>query len=300
MNTHTIDSNPMKFAIIGCGKVGTHLSVFLEKKGFLPAAFYSRTRASANTVQKMVGNGQVMDTALDAVKAAEIVFLTTSDDNIGSVCREIAENGGFGTNHFVFHLSGALSSNELTWASEKGASIASIHPLQSFPPYQPGQESLFEGSYMSMEGDENAVNVGKQIANALGCHCFVMPTSAKILYHAAAVTASNYLVTLISGALEMMAKTGLDSDEAYNVLEPLITGSLNNIKRHGTHAALTGPISRGDASIVQRHLEDMEKNLPEQMNLYRAMGTYTLALADEQGKLKPRDRQALADLLKIP
>ncbi|PID74627.1 MAG: hypothetical protein CSB28_02250, partial [Desulfobacterales bacterium] len=131
----------------------------------------------------------------------------------------------------------------------------------------------------------------------LGATPFVMPTSAKILYHAAAVTASNYLVTLVHGALQMMQQTGLDASQAYGLLEPLIYGSLENIKTRGTVNGLTGPIARGDFPIVAGHLKDMEAQLPELLGLYRTMGRYTLDLARQGKGLDDGDGEVLARLL---
>ncbi len=298
MNTPITEHRPMKFSIIGCGRVGTHLAVFLEKNGFLPAAFSSRTLESAGRTLEAVGKGVVVAAPEDAAKMADIVFLTTPDMDIQSVCETIAAKGGFSRNQMVFHLSGALGSDILSSAKKARAATGSIHPLQAFVPYQKGQDSPFTGIHMAIEGDEMAVFRGQEIVTALGATPFVMPSSAKILYHAAAVTASNYLVTLVHASLQMMQKTGLDGFQAYNLLEPLIQGSLENIKTKGTVKGLTGPISRGDFSIVEGHLRNMEEQLPEFVGLYRMLGCHTLDLARQGKGLDEEDGKILAQLLR--
>ena len=77
--------------------------------------------------------------------------------------------------------------------------------------------------------------------------------------HASAVVASNYLVTLEHFALDLLKAANLSEKEAYLILEPLITGTLNNIKNRGAQGALTGPVARGDAAVVADHLVDIEK-----------------------------------------
>ncbi|PIE59655.1 MAG: NADP oxidoreductase [Desulfobulbus propionicus] len=297
MNTHITEPTPMAFSIIGCGRVGTHLAVFLEKSGFVPASFSSRSLTSAQGTCRTVGKGVVVPAVEDAAKMADMIFLATPDMEIESVCETIAAKGGFSSHHKVFHLSGALGSDILSSAKKAGAATGSIHPLQAFVPYQEGQDSPFTGIHMGIEGDETAVCLGEKIVTALGGTSFVMPTSAKVLYHAAAVTASNYLVTLVHASLQMMQQTGLDAFQAYHLLEPLIQGSLENIKTKGTVKGLTGPISRGDFPIIEGHLKNMEAQLPELVELYRILGHYTLELARQGKGLDEKDGQILARLL---
>ncbi len=297
MNTPITKHDPMKFSIIGCGRVGTHLAVFLEKSGLIPAGFSSKSLTSAQKTCRTVGKGLVVPAPEDAAKMADMVFLTTPDMEIESVCETIAQKGGFSRNHTVFHLSGALGSDILSAAKKAGAATGSIHPLQAFVPYQPGQDSPFMGIHMGIEGDETAVCQGQKIVTALGGTPFVMPTSAKVLYHAAAVTASNYLVPLVHASLQMMQKTGLNAVQAYHLLEPLIHGSLENIKTKGAINALTGPIARGDFPIVEGHLKHMEEQYPEFVELYRILGRYTLDIACQGKDFDKKNREVLARLL---
>ncbi len=152
----------MKFSIIGCGRTGTNLAVYLTKAGFVPSGFFSKTKSSAQKAQKAVNNtGQILDNAEHACQNSDILFITTPDDAIEGVCSSIASKNGFKNNISVFHLSGALSSEILFSAQKSGSdkahiNIGSIHPLQSFTPYETGQTSPFEGINISVEGTEDA------------------------------------------------------------------------------------------------------------------------------------------------
>lgn len=295
MNT----SKPVSFCVIGCGRLGTALAVFLGKNGFKPAGFYSKTRASAEKAAAAAGRGKVHDTPVSAAKSCDLVFITTPDTRIQPVCEDTASGGGFRSSSTVFHFSGALSSSILASAGKAGAAVGSIHPLQSFAPYEKGQDSPFAGINISIEGSEGAVALGRDIVNSLAARPFTIPTSAKTLYHASAVMASNYLVTLEYFALELLGQAGLDEAEGFAVLEPLIQGTLQNIKARGCVNALTGPVARGDDKIIARHLADMDEKLPGVSNLYREMGKYTLKLASlHQGGLSPDAREKLASLFK--
>ncbi len=282
--------------MIGCGRVGTSLAAFLFKNGYEPAGFFSRTRASAKAAMAAAGCGRIFDTAAECARAAEIVFITTPDATIEPVCTDLAEQGALGPDTMVFHLSGALSSGILAKARGAGAVAGSIHPLQSFAPYEPGQANPFQGINVSVEGDPDAVAQGKNISAALGARAFAIPTESKTLYHASAVVASNYLVTLVRFALTLLMETGLREDTAFEILTPLIQGTLANIGSRGCDQALTGPVARGDHEIVARHLADIDSKTPEFSALYRLLGRHTLDIAKKENRLSKEAEQKLSSL----
>ena len=273
-----INSNP-KISIIGCGRVGTALAVFLARAGYDIAGLASAHAASAEAAAGAAGQGRVYDTAHKAVAAGDVVFITTPDQLIEPVCRILARETGLLAERMVFHCSGALSSKILSSAGKAGAHVGSIHPLQSFAPYAPGQSSPFSGIHISVEGDGEAVAAGKKMVAALGGSFFTLPTHAKTLYHAAAVVASNYLVTLEHFAVSLLSQASLSEKEAFAILEPLISGTLNNIRNQGTGHALTGPVARGDAAVVADHLADLEQKMPDYVALYKILGRHTLDIA---------------------
>lgn len=291
-----------QISIIGCGRVGTSLAVFLARAGYDIAGFASRSLDSAEKTAQAVGQGRVFTDAADAVVSGDIVFITTPDNLIEEVCRDLT-SGGCGDcidGKIFYHCSGALSSCILASAAEKGGVTGSIHPLQSFATYEPDHHSPFTGINISVEGDEKAVALGKELINALGASPFSIPTKSKTLYHAAAVVASNYLVTLEDFALQLLKEADLPWEKAYEILEPLIQGTLNNIKNRGTTAALTGPVARGDVQIVENHLRDIDEISPHFSDLYRIMGFYTLQLAQKRGELDGEVVSSMTEIFKKP
>jgi predicted short-subunit dehydrogenase-like oxidoreductase (DUF2520 family) len=284
------------FSIVGCGRVGISLAVFLSRAGYGIHGFSSRRRGSAESARGAAGCGRIFETPAEAAGMGGVLFLTTPDNAIEAVCDEIATQGGFRPGMTVFHCSGALSSSILAAAARAGAATGSLHPLQSFAEYAPGQANPFLGITMSVEGDGDAVALGTRLVRDLGGVLVTIPTRMKTLYHAAAVVASNYLVTVENAALRLLAETGLDQADAFRILEPLIQGTLTNIRERGAVAALTGPVARGDAGIVARHLTDIDLYCPELSEFYRILGRHTLALAAARGGLSP---QAVTDLKQL-
>lgn len=294
-----MSTNKQRFSVIGCGRLGINLAVFLAGGGFCPAVFCSRSLSSAASAVEAAGAGRVVENPADAAKAADLVFITTPDAVIEPVCTGMADQGGFHSGSIVFHLSGALPSTILSPAKRAGAGIGSIHPLQAFAPYQKGVSSPFQGINMSVEGGTRAVALGRKIVSCLGARSFAIPTRAKVLYHAAAVAASNYLVTLENFALTLMGEAGLSEAKAWEILEPLIQGTLKNIRDRGSVQALTGPVARGDHDIIARHLSDIDRNMPRFSELYRVLGRHTLDIAEQQGEMIEETRDRLTRLFSV-
>lgn len=297
MNTNKTENG---FCIIGCGRVGINLAVFLAQQGYRPAAFVSRTRDSAQKAMDCVQGGTVFNDPAKAARESDLIFITTPDVLIEPVCDQVAAAKGFDAHSVVFHLSGALSSDILSSARKKGAATGSLHPLQSFLPYAPDAPSPFKGINMSIEGTDQAQTIGRQIVTQLKARPFTIPTDAKTLYHAAAVVASNYLVTVAHFALTLLGSAGLAPEKAFDILAPLIQGTLCNISSQGSVKALTGPVVRGDETIIARHLADIDKKTPRYSDLYRILGQHTLEIARMRPDFPQAADSKLADLLKIP
>ena len=285
-------------SIIGCGRVGTCLAVFLARAGYELSGLAGIPHNTAHDASKLAGKGLVYENPVDAARVCDVLFLTTPDGTIEKVCAQLAGQMDDMSGKTVYHCSGALPSSILAAAAAKGASTCSIHPLQSFAPFRDDQTSPFRGINFCLEGDKTAVERGGKIIEALGGSFFSIPTNAKVLYHAAAVVASNYLVTLQHAAMELLVPAGLSEKEAFKILEPLIQGTLGNIKSRGAAAALTGPVVRGDAPTVAGHMKDIKNFKPEFSEFYKVMGAYTLKLARRQGTLSQSEEYALDALFR--
>ncbi len=284
------------FSVIGCGRVGTALAGQLVPAGYRPAGFFSRSRSSAQAAARIAGDAAlVFDEPWDAAKAADIVFLTPPDQAIAETCRLIADGQGFGQEMVVLHCSGALSSAVLQAARDQGAAVGSMHPLQSFAAATEGNP--FRGIKAAIEGDAAAVACARQLAGDLGADPISIRTEGKTLYHAAAVVASNYLVTVMRLSFQLLAEAGVPESEAYGVLSPLIGGTLNNIEQVGIPEALTGPIARGDVETVADHLSAIRQFSGEAADLYSRLGLATIEMARARGSLGEAAAGKLRELL---
>jgi predicted short-subunit dehydrogenase-like oxidoreductase (DUF2520 family) len=118
-----------------------------------------------------------------------------------------------------------------------------------------------------------------------------------VLYHAAAVFACNYLVTLMKMATDLWQTFGVSTPEATRALLPLLRGTLNNLENIGLPNCLTGPIARGDLGTINRHLEALEQSAPALLPTYRDLGLQTIPIALGKGKIDSKRAEEMRQLL---
>lgn len=284
-------------AIIGCGKVGTAVGKLLSRAGYPISGVATGHLETARRAADQMGAGTYSDRAWDVTPGGEVVFITTPDDLIASVCRKIAERRGFRKNAVVIHCSGALSSRILGPAKDCGALVATLHPLQSFASVEQAL-GLVPGSFFAIEGDQEALPVVHEIVADLKGVPLEITAERKTLYHAAAVAASNYFVAVMGLAVELNKAAGLSDELACESLLPLVKGTFSNISVQGIPHALTGPIARGDVATVSAHIEALKAVTPEFLQLYRCLGRYTLELAKAKKSISQEAAKELMILLR--
>jgi predicted short-subunit dehydrogenase-like oxidoreductase (DUF2520 family) len=284
-------------AIIGLGRVGTAIGYLLRKAGYPIIAVASCTQTSLQERIHYTG-GQAFTAESDAEAAAlaSCIFITTPDDIIGVVCREIVQKGGIKTGDKVIHMSGAGGLDLLEPAREVGANVASIHPMQSFADIE-GAIRNIPSSTFGITADETLKVWAAELVKELGGIPFTVPESRKPLYHALACMASNYLTTLLNMVEKGYISLGLNQDEAIRAFWPLVTGTLKNIETRGSIQALTGPISRGDVGTVEKHMAVFRREIPAYLPVYCAMGLMTVDLAVEKHTLTLEKAAIITKLL---
>jgi len=284
----------MQVSVIGAGAVGTGMGILLSQRGYTIAGVASRTLVSAQRAAARLGC-PAFEQPEEAARRADIVFITTSDQAIGEVATDVAARGGFRTGQTVIHMSGSLTAAVLAPAQQAGARALSLHPLQSCADADRAVANL-PGSVFSLEGDREALPLGKCLVTDLGGEYFVIGPEAKPLYHAAACVASNYLVSLVDLSRRLMQAAGMEAEMAAHALDPLIKGTLENINNKGIPGALTGPIARGDFSTVRDHLRAMAVAAPHLEETYRALGRHTAGVAGRKGSIDARKVALFAEI----
>jgi predicted short-subunit dehydrogenase-like oxidoreductase (DUF2520 family) len=283
----------LKLGFIGAGTVGTALAVLLSSKDYQVAGVSSRSRTSAENLAKAVDGCRVLDNNQDVADKADLVFITTPDDTIATVASQVNWHHG----QSVVHCSGADSTAILEPARKSGARVGSIHPLQTFAGVKQAIENI-PGSTFAIEAEEPLKSTLRDMATALGGHWIELKASDKVAYHAAAVFACNYLVTLVKLATDLWQTFSIPPDQATRALLPLIRGTLHNIETIGIPQCLTGPIARGDTGTIKKHLEALKEKAPALLSTYKELGLQTVPIALAKGKINDLQARALEAILK--
>ena len=284
----------LKTGFIGAGTTGTALAVRLSQKGWPVVAVSSRTLSSARKLARRVSNCQAYDAAQELADVTEMVFITTPDDVIAQVCSEVEWHKG----QNVLHCSGAHSVDILEPAKNLGAAIGSFHPLQTFADVDQAIANL-PGSTFGLEAEEPLLSTLKELTSLLNGDWVELKPGDKVLYHAAAVLACNYLVTLVKLALDLWKDFGVSSKEATRALLPLLRGTLNNIDSIGLPDCLTGPIARGDLGTIERHLRALDAKNPSLLTTYQELGLQTIPIALAKGKVNEQKAEEMRTLLSL-
>jgi predicted short-subunit dehydrogenase-like oxidoreductase (DUF2520 family) len=243
----------------------------------------------------MVDGCRVYDTPQAVADAADLVFITTPDGVIPQIAAQVKWRRG----QSVVHCSGADSLNVLAPAGEQGALRGGFHPLQTFATVAYAIENI-PGSTFALEADEPLLGTLKEMAAALGGHWIVLKPGDKVVYHAAAVLACNYMITLAKLASDLWKTFGVSTPEATQALLPLMRGTLNNLNNIGLPNSLTGPIARGDAGTVQKHLAALQERAPELLPAYEELGRQTIPIALAKGKIDKEKANELNAILSRP
>ncbi len=293
MNTQEIRRDTT--AILGLGKVGMAVGYLLRSAGYRIVAVASRSAASLNRGIVYTG-GKPYTSFSDAAAHAECILITTADDAIEFVCKQIAIAGSIKPGNKVIHMSGAGGLNLLKAAHDAGANVASIHPLQSFADVEGAIQNI-PSSTFGITTEDEIREWSVQLVRDLGGIPFFISDADKPLYHAAACIASNYLTTLIYMVEEIYQSLGLNCEDALRAFWPLVKGTMKNIEARGTVQALTGPIARGDVGTIKKHVDVLLNKQPELLSAYSALGRLAADLAFEKGTLSADDAKLIKQLL---
>ena len=281
-------------SLIGAGNLGTSLGYALSRKGYTIKTLSCRSISSAGESQRIIGEGNALTDNIQVAKEGEVVFICVPDEEISRVVEELASSNLSWSKKTIFHSSGLLSSELLSPLKAKGAAVGSFHPVQSFS-RKKGDLRQFEGVYFGLEGDEEALKIGGKIVRHLGGHSLLIRREEKPLYHAACSFASNFFIVLLDIAISILTSTGLREEMAFETIMPLVQGTLQNVKEFNIPTSLTGPIPRGDAQSVQKHLEALRK-FPDMYDLYVRLARRALTIAEKKN-LREEKVRALKKLL---
>ena len=263
----------MRIGIIGAGKVGTTLGKYLSIHGKNVTGFYSRTHESADDAATFAET-ETYSSLCKLVEKSDVIFITTPDGVIHQVWGDLLHQDI--SNRIICHFSGSLSSHVFSGREEAGASGISMHPMYAFSDKFHSYEQ-FHTAYLTLEGNPEAVAVMKPMWEAIGHHVLTLKAEDKIKYHAAAAMASNEMLGLMQASLDILSECGFSEKDSMALLTPLVQGNIASMLEKGCVNALTGPVERGDAQTVRKHLQALEGS--KAGKIYQSLGSTMVELA---------------------
>jgi predicted short-subunit dehydrogenase-like oxidoreductase (DUF2520 family) len=275
--------------IIGAGRVGAGLALALTRAGREVRLISRRpVRVPAPLSLRVAPEGP----SAEWVSGLEVLFLAVPDDRIHPVAQQLWTTKGIGPGQTVLHCSGVLGQEALSALVPTRAALGSLHPLQTISDPEVAPER-FKAAWAAVEGSPAAMDAAESIARALGMKPFRITAKQKILYHAGAVFASNYLVVVEAIAQRLLRHAGLSDEDAWAALSPLVKGTITNLLAADPRTALTGPVMRGDTDTILRHLGALTI---DDARLYQMLGRAALELA-RKGGMDDQTAQKVADAL---
>ncbi len=278
--------------IVGAGAVGTALGVALSRAGWPVHAVASRDRERRDRAQALIGAPRAFAEAQALVEEVELILVAIPDDALPGFAAQVRMYGG----QAMVHTSGALDADVLAPAMAAGTQIGAFHPLVAFAETERAVEAL-RGATIAIEGDDQLADLLGRMAEAIGGRPVRLEPGSKGAYHAAAVLAAGGFVALLDAIAELGRVAGLDEAGSLAIYGPLIEGTLANARALGISAALTGPMTRGDAGTLTDHLRVLRDHAPDVLDLYRAAAEREIAIASARGALAPERVEALRDAL---
>jgi predicted short-subunit dehydrogenase-like oxidoreductase (DUF2520 family) len=273
-----------RVVIVGFGRLGGALAVGLKKAGW-PVAVLPRSDQSVRRAAKL--NLPLADH--DMLRSANLCVLAVPDTVVGYVANKV--RGDLGDDTALLHCAGALDLSVLGTDPEMiRRPRGSFHPLCAVT--DPLDE--LEGHSVALAASQRELMpVLWRMALALRLTPLEVPEARRAAYHAGAVMSAGLLVSLASAAVAAMEQAGILEDQAVAALTPLMRSAIRGLEERGLSRALTGPVSRGDLSVVQAHLAALPADLAE---IYRTLSLHSLQLVKDQ--LPPETRNALERALK--
>lgn len=270
-----------RIAIVGTGNLGSALSLALYRSGYRVDAVIARSDSAslrkARSLSKDTGGVSVRPAQIQA----DVLWLCVPDGEIARAACGLAGKKNW-KGKVALHSSGALTSNELEPLRQRGAAVASVHPLMTFVR---GSRPALVGVPFAIEGDARAARAARRIVSDLGGRSYSIRKQDKVAYHVWGTFASPLLTALLATTEHAAAAAGVRGKAARQRMLPILQQTLANYANLGPAASFSGPIIRGDLQTVSRHLRVISDS-PAVREVYLALARAALAYLPVKNRRK--------------
>ena len=277
--------------------------VFIIGPGHVGRGLFRAFRASGVEVVGLHGkraSGVATSTGNIPAEAsrANVVIVCVRDPQLDDAIAEVtvaAGEGRIARGAVILHTSAIAEPVGLKTLRDGGFPGGTFHPLVPFSDPDVSAE-LLRKAWIGIDGENAAKNASRRLAGHLGARTLEIPPGKKPAYHAAAVISSNFPVVLASVAGHLLHDIGIPDASAYQAVESLMSGALANMKQMLPDDALTGPVVRGDAETVGKHVRALHGH-EMALDVYRALSAAAVEIAQRRG-VDQKKLAAVAGLLR--
>ena len=270
----------MRVALVGAGNVATAVASLLASSGHDVVAVASRTDASARQAAQRLGAAV---SSIEELPGVELLLVGASESGIATVDELVAPRLERGT--YVWHLAGAFGPSILSRSLQAGAIACAVHPVQAIYSVDAGVDRL-PGSAWGITCSDTAADeaMSELVERDLDGVPVIVSEKARPLWHAASVMTSNGIAALMALGESLLSEIGVADPAA--VLGPLADGTVRNARAGGGGGAtLTGPVVRGEAETVKRHVQALLDLPGEHDEAYGLVCVLILRAAMDAGRI---------------
>lgn len=286
---------PLDVGVLGTGRVGAVLGAALARAGHRVVGASGVSTESRRRAERLLPGVPIL-AADQVVAAADLVLIAVPDDVLRGLVAGLASTDAWTDGQIVAHTSGAHGIGVLDPAAARGVVPLALHPAMTFAGRGEDLDRL-AGASFGITAPEEMRPVAEALVLELGGEPIWVPERARALYHAALTMGSNYLITLVNESTDLLSGAGVESPT--QLVAPLLSAALDNALRL-RDAALTGPISRGDAATVALHVDTLRREAPDALPVYVALGRRTTERAQASGRITAAQASAITDVLDGP
>lgn len=303
-------------AIVGAGAVARSFAHALVAADIPPLVIACRSLTSAATLSASLSTAKPpFPSSLaapptphpSALLAVRLIVIAVTDSALPSVAKSLSTL--FPSATFAMHTSGALSSSVIAPAAPI---VLGLHPAA---PFSPGvAPTVLDDVLCALDtDDECGAALGAAFAARLRMSCFRLGTGAhsKAAYHAAccmaggaaglaAAAAAEVLRSAVGDGVPRGVSARLIGDLARKAVDAVVAAVAED---RDPVAVLTGPVFRGDASVVRRHAEALKAGCGDDAlyveRFYCASARAMAAAAHCCGRIDEQERDRIEEALNV-
>ena len=281
-----LKKDKIKITVIGAGNLAHSLIPALIEKEYNIISVFDIHNESAKKLAEKYNIGHYSDALFNIEDESNLFLLTVPDGEIKTVAGLMALLNSNYENSLAIHFSGSRNIHELDDLKEKGCSVGSIHPMQTFPS---NKKVSMKKVNAAVESDQEMVtDFLFSLTEELEMIPLAIKPEDKVFYHLMGVFASNFMVANMRSAELSNVMINNSIPDLYKYLKPIVNSTYTNITKYGAVNSLSGPIGRGDFKTIEMHVEAIRNN-KELLLHYITNSLSLLEIAYRNGSLQQRE-----------